>query len=217
VDMRDSSFNLPAHLLLDPLLHGNPCFQDEHVNTCQTLSYVTPGLRLFLCLSAAASGSWGCFDEFNRLVPEVLSVCSVQYKAVTDAQKRKSLLPGRCVLWSLLQWLQWLQRSLNEPGHQQHALRAVPIMSAGAWSTLTKLASSTSQWPHGALWLLMEWRCLWRRAPAASCEWVRRSARYHTAACRHVKPHWLHAPAVAFCSGPCGYTQPRLQPFVAWL
>lgn len=37
----------------------------------------------------AASGSWGCFDEFNRLLPSVLSVCSVQFKAVTDAIKEQ--------------------------------------------------------------------------------------------------------------------------------
>jgi len=38
----------------------------------------------------ASSGCWGCFDEFNRLLPEVLSVCSVQFKAVTDGVKSRA-------------------------------------------------------------------------------------------------------------------------------
>ena len=45
----------------------------------------------------ASSGCWGCFDEFNRLLPEVLSVCSVQFKSVTDAikeDKKRFVLQG---------------------------------------------------------------------------------------------------------------------------
>lgn len=45
----------------------------------------------------ASSGCWGCFDEFNRLLPEVLSVCSVQFKSVTDAikeNKKRFIIEG---------------------------------------------------------------------------------------------------------------------------
>jgi len=38
----------------------------------------------------ASSGTWGCFDEFNRVSPEVLSVCSVQYKSVLDGVKKRT-------------------------------------------------------------------------------------------------------------------------------
>ena len=55
-------------------------------NCSGEMNYQTMG-NIFKGL--ASSGCWGCFDEFNRLIPEVLSVCTVQFKAVTDAIKMK--------------------------------------------------------------------------------------------------------------------------------
>lgn len=56
------------------------------INAAPEMDYLTLGS---IYKGLAASGSWGCFDEFNRLVPEVLSVCTVQFKAVCDAIKAK--------------------------------------------------------------------------------------------------------------------------------
>merc|ERR1719174_616684 len=54
------------------------------INAAPEMDYLTMG-NLFK--GGAASGSWLCFDEYNRLIPEVLSVNTVQFKAVCEAVK----------------------------------------------------------------------------------------------------------------------------------
>ncbi|CAD2104163.1 Dhc93AB [Plasmodium vinckei petteri] len=44
-----------------------------------------------------STGCWCCFDEFNRLIPEVLSVCSIQFKSILDCKRNNKKV---CIIGS---------------------------------------------------------------------------------------------------------------------
>lgn len=54
---------------------------DPHAVSSQSVGNIYKGL--------AQSGTWGCFDEFNRIAVEVLSVIAVQVKSIQDAIRDK--------------------------------------------------------------------------------------------------------------------------------
>lgn len=71
-----------------------------YVFNCSDQMDVTSVSNIFKGL--AMSGVWGCFDEFNRIAVEVLSVVSAQVKCLFDAKRRQAstfrLLGDECEL-----------------------------------------------------------------------------------------------------------------------
>jgi dynein heavy chain len=61
-------------------------------NCSDQMNYLSMAL-IFMGLSQ--TGSWGCFDEFNRISIEVLSVISTQVKYVLDAIREQKVNPAK--------------------------------------------------------------------------------------------------------------------------
>ena len=64
----------------------------------------------------AQSGAWGCFDEFNRIAVEVLSVVAVQVKCIQDGIKYKKSSFDFLGEWIALKWTVGIFITMN-PGY----------------------------------------------------------------------------------------------------
>lgn len=105
-------------------------------------------------------------------MPEVLSVCSVQYKCVTDSQKRKTMMPGRgleyidkavgdtCrsaqqrIGWSYLQVPAWMCPCLTARSFKETLVCIYLMESAGCLILLAQylfifLSSLIAPFKHG--------------------------------------------------------------------
>lgn len=68
-------------------------------------------------------GAWGCFDEFNRIEAEVLSVVSSQIRQIQEALKNgfvRFQFEGKVLLLCCLQYLTNVQCCCTCPAYKMH-------------------------------------------------------------------------------------------------